>query len=477
MKSGNPKKKYLLTSFGCQMNLADSQRIKAILSAENYEETCSEEDADLILFNTCCVREHAEDRLISRVQTLKPLKKKKPGLIVAVGGCLAQKEKENLPKLLPIVDLAFGPNDIPRLPALLENRGGAGTIFGPFLTQGGFSGEEADGIILERPFMAYVNIIRGCTNFCSYCIVPHVRGPEVSRPLPEIARFVSDLALKGVTEIMVLGQNVNAYGRDIGLDDGSTHLGSPPGGGSTHLGSPPGGGSTHLGSPPGGGFPLLLEKLNSINGIRRIRFLTSHPRDFRIAAIERISRLDKVCEAFHLPLQSGSDRILKMMNRGYTNEEYSRLVQTIRAIIPKASLTTDIICGFPSETEVDFAGTLEMVRKIRFESAFMYYFSPRSGTKAAEMAGLLPEDIRKERLARLIRIQNEIAIEESKKLVGQTLEVLVESEATRVPGHLIGKTRTGRVVDFKGTSNLVGSYVSVEIERARNWTLSGKLCG
>jgi tRNA-2-methylthio-N6-dimethylallyladenosine synthase len=423
------------------MNLADAQRLRGILARLGFEETQAEEEADLILFNTCCVRQHAEQRLLSRVQALTDLKRRNPGLLIGIAGCMAQNHQATLFSLLPLVDLVFGPNDIESLPDLLaQARRGRAT--GEFATRGGFTGEEADGIILDRPFSAFVNIIRGCTNFCSYCIVPTVRGPEVSRPPDEVISFVADLVARGVIEITLLGQNVNAYGRDLGLTEG---------------------------------FVALLERLQGVPGLRWIRFLTSHPRDFTPAAVDRLARLDKVCEQFHLPVQAGSDRILALMNRGYTRDRYLDLVRRVRAAIPGACVTTDLICGFPSETEAEFEETLALVREVRFESAYMYYFSPRPGTRAASLPGLLPEEERKHRLARLIELQNRISWEESQKLVGRTLPVLFEGHSERTPGHLLGKTRTGRAVDCAAPPTLIGTIHPVRIDRARAWTLSGTL--
>lgn len=435
-------RRFLLTTFGCQMNLADGQRLRGILASLGYDETESEEEADLILFNTCCVREHAEDRLFSRVQGLKRLKHRKPDLIIAIGGCLAQHHRDRLLEQLPVVDLVFGPNDIEQLPALLQDLQPGKPRVGAFVEVGHFAGDQADGIVLERPFSAFVNIIRGCTNFCTYCIVPSVRGPEVSRPIGEIVELVKGLARGGVTEITLLGQNVNAYGKDLGRNHG---------------------------------FVELLEALEPIDGIRWIRFLTSHPRDFHPAVISRIGRLGKVCEAFHLPVQAGSNRILELMNRGYTREDYLKLVATVRCEIPGVSLTTDIICGFPSETEAEFEETLDLVRQVAYDSAFMYYYSPREGTRAVDLPDQLPEQVRKERLARLIELQNKIGTEISATLVGKTVEVLAEAPSTHSPGHLYGKTRTGRVVDFAGATSLIGRFVQVRIDRTRLWTVSGTL--
>lgn len=429
----------MLTTFGCQMNQADAQRLRGLLASLGYTETSQEEEADLILFNTCCVRQHAEQRLIGRVQSLASLKKRNADLIIGVSGCMAQNMQAELFKILPMLDLAFGPNDIEQLPLLLQRATNEKTM-GNFAPKGAFDGESADGIVLSRPFSAMVNIIRGCTNFCSYCIVPYVRGPEISRSITELRDYITDLAGKGVTEITLLGQNVNAYGRDLGLQEG---------------------------------FTQLLEEIEQIDGIRWIRFLTSHPRDFSDESIKRISALSKVCEQYHLPVQAGSNRILKLMKRGYTRERYLDLVNRVREYVPDASLSTDIICGFPGETDAEFKETLELVEQVRYESAFMYYYSPRAGTEAAAMTEQLAEEDKKERLAKLIEVQTRISLEESLKQIGREFEVLVESAAARNEGHMVGKTRTGRSVDFPGDTALIGSYVKVRIKTARNWTLSG----
>lgn len=434
-----PHRKYMLTTFGCQMNQADAQRMRGLLTTLGYTETSAEEDADLILFNTCCVRQHAEQRLIGRIQSLINVKKRNSDLIIGVSGCMAQNMQSELLEVLPLVDLVFGPNDIEQLPLLLQRAANEKTL-GNFTGKGAFDGESADGIELTRPFSAMVNIIRGCTNFCSYCIVPYVRGPEISRPVAELKEYITELAGRGVKEITLLGQNVNAYGKDLGMNDG---------------------------------FAALLEEIEKIDGIRWVRFLTSHPRDFSETSIRRISALTKVCEQYHLPVQAGSNRILEAMKRGYTRERYLELIAHVRRYIPGVSLSTDIICGFPGETEAEFNETLDLVREVRYESAFMYYYSPRQGTAAADMPDQIDEEIKKNRLARLIAVQNEIGLAESGKLVGRTFEVLVESAAARNKGHLVGKTRTGRSIDFPGGDELIGTFVDVAVKKARNWTLSG----
>ena len=438
----NSQKKFALNTFGCQMNQADAQRMRGILLPMGYTETENEEEADLILFNTCSVRQHAEERLFGRIRSLLPLKNKKPGLVIGVSGCMAQNHKEKLLKELPMVDLVFGPNDINQLPQLLEEVSSKKKALGHFMGKGTFDGETADGIVLTRPFSAMVNIIRGCTNFCAYCIVPYVRGPEISRPLDELTAYIKDLADKGVKELLLLGQNVNVYGKDLGMKEG---------------------------------FATLLERIEEIDGIKWVRFLTSHPRDFTEEAIKRIAKLTKVCESYHLPFQAGSNRVLEVMRRGYTRERYLDLIRQVRENIPGVSLSTDIICGFPGETEEEFEETIDLVKQVRYDSAYMYYYSPRPGTKAAAMSEQLSDEVKKARLARLIEVQNQISNEESQKQVGKIFEVLVENCASRSENRMLGKTRTGRPVDFEGNSSLIGTFVNVKITTARNYTLSGEI--
>lgn len=442
---------FRLVNFGCQMNLADSQRIKGILTGLGMRESRPDETPQMVVFNTCCVRLHAEERLIGRVRSLKKLKQAHPELLIVVAGCMVQKMRRKMFDILPMIDVILGPNDIELLPELISkalhyreafpNQAKA-NISGPFTHSGVFSGDYSDGIVLSRPFSALVNIIRGCTNNCAYCIVPQVRGPEISRPMNDLVDFVKQLAERGVKEITLLGQNVNAYGKDIGLADG---------------------------------FVKLLEEVNKINGIHWIRFLTSHPRDFSKGVIKRMASIEKLCPQYHLPVQAGSSRILSLMNRGYNRDQYLDLVRSIRESIKEVTLTTDIICGFPSETESEFMETLSLVEEVHFESAYMYYYSPRDGTKAAGMAEQIPETVRKRRLADLIELQNRIALEESQKLKGKKMEILVEGFSERNPCRLAGKASSGRTVDFDGTPELIGRFVPVRITDARTWTISGVL--
>ncbi len=433
-------RKFVLNTFGCQMNQADAQRMRGILLPMGYIETENEEEADLILFNTCSVRQHAEERLFGRIRSLAPLKRQNPNLVIGVSGCMAQNHKSELLKQLPMVDIVFGPNDINQLPQLLEEADSKKKALGNFAGKGTFEGETADGIVLTRPFSAMVNIIRGCTNFCAYCIVPYVRGPEISRPLDELLTYIKDLANNGVKEIMLLGQNVNVYGKDLGMKEG---------------------------------FATLLEEIEKIDGIKWVRFLTSHPRDFTEEAIKRIAKLTKVCELYHLPFQAGNNRVLEVMRRGYTRERYLDLIRQVRENIPGVSLSTDIICGFPGETEEEFEETIDLVKQVRYDSAYMYYYSPRPGTKAAAMKEQLSDEVKKGRLARLIEVQNQISNEESQKQIGKTVEVLVETCASRSENRMLGKTRTGRPVDFEGDESMIGNFVNVKITAARNYTLSG----
>ncbi len=434
-------KTFHLTTFGCQMNQADSQRLRGLLGSLGYTEIDAPETADFVVFNTCCVREHAEERLRSRVQALKKAKKANPHMVIAIAGCIAQKDRDQVLERLPLVDLVFGPNDLETLPELLVRVGQGGPVTGAFAPVGQFSGDQADGIVLERPHAAFVNIVRGCTNWCTYCIVPAVRGPEVSRPLDEIERFVRDLVGRGVCEVTLLGQNVNVYGRDIGQPDGLVQL---------------------------------FSRLSTIDRLLRLRFLTSHPRDFDHDTVARLFAIPKVMPQLHLPVQSGSDRVLTLMNRGYSRAHYVSLVAAVRRACPEVTLSTDIICGFPSETEAEFAETLSLVDEIGFDAAFMYYYSPRPGTRAVGLPGQLDESVRKERLARLIERQNAIALTRAQRLIGTTERVLVERTAARAPGHVLGSTPGGRIIDFAGEPALIGTQVPVRITAARAGTLSGE---
>ena len=437
-------KRFYLKTMGCQMNDHDSEVITGILLSLGYQSTDSVDEADLILYNTCCVRENPERKVYGHIAAFKRLKEKNPELIIGICGCMPQQKQERQQMLqrLPHVDLIFGTHNIHRLPELLE-RAASGERIVEVWEEGQYDeGQDyRDDLPVQRSdgLKAFVNIIYGCTNFCTYCIVPYTRGKEHSRTPAKIREDVVGLVADGYKEVTLLGQNVNAYGKDL-TEDAS--------------------------------FSALLEDLNSINGLERIRFTTSHPRDMGPDLIKALATLDKVCEHLHLPVQAGSSSLLKRMNRGYTREYYLDLVKQVRKAIPGISLTTDLIVGFPGETEQDFQETLSLVQEVGFDSAFTFIYSPREGTPAARMPDQIPEELKKERIYKLIELQNTISEGHMRRLLGTNQELLVEG---RSKDGLIGRTRTNRQVHFEGPDDLLGSLVSVEITEASTWSLRGRI--
>jgi len=433
-----------ITTWGCQMNEHDSEVIRALLEREGYQWTDQLEDADLIVLNTCCVRKSAEQKALGFLGNLKRIKKKKPDLVIAVGGCMAQipEIRDYLRQKAPFVNVVFGTRTYTHLPKLLKesletNRQVVDTDL---------ERKELPGILPARhshPVRAYVTIIYGCDNFCSYCIVPYTRGRERSRPLSDICEEVRSLVRQGYKEIMLLGQNVNDYGKDL---------------------------------PGEANFATLLQILDQTEGLWRIRYMTSHPRNFSDEIIETIAASKKVCEHFHLPIQAGSNKVLQLMNRGYTREDYLQKVGKIRKLIPGASITTDLIVGFPGETEKDFEETLDLVRRVRFDAAYTFMFSPRPGTPAAELPDQVPLEEKRKRLSQLIEVQKQISLEVNQELRGQTWEVLVEGRSKNNPQRWSGRTRTNKVVVFQGNGDdLTGKLVDVQIDAPRSWYLEGFL--
>lgn len=435
--------KYHIINFGCQMNLRDSEVMAGILEENGYERAESIDEADVILVNTCAVRDSAERKIFGQLGTLAELKKKKPSLKIGVTGCLAQRPEtpSKIVKLAPHVDLLFGVHNQHEVAKLLQQVKAAEEMVVDVWDQ---EGEVLEHLPSRREdgLKAWVTIMYGCNNFCTYCVVPLVRGRERSRRPESILAEVRELGEKGYKEVTLLGQNVNSYGKDLG--ENYT-------------------------------FADLLRDLDDVPGIERIRYMTSHPRDFSDRLIEVIAGSRKVCEHFHLPIQAGSDEILRRMNRGYTRETYLELIGKIRRAVPGASITTDIIVGFPGEEEGHFQETLDLVRAAQFDAAFTFIFSPRAGTPAAKMTGQVPYAVKKERLARLMEIQNEISLQKNLALVGQTVEVLVEGRSPKNPERLTGRTRTNKIVLFAGPEELVGQLVPVEIVRAKTWTLDGQV--
>ena len=429
-------KSFHVTTFGCQMNEHDSERMKGMLSSLGYAEAPERSEADLILFNTCSIRENADSRFIAHLGEAKRLKSEQPDRIVGVGGCWAQSVKEEVFTRFPFVDVAFGPGQIHKLAEFLTSDS--------ITAQGFFEFEEFAGHLpshRERPFQAWVQISQGCNCNCSYCIVPATRGREQSRPAGELIAEVTGLAAEGVREITLLGQNVNSYGRDLRGEDRAS-------------------------------FAELLRTLDGIDGIDRIRYTSPHPKDMKEDVIAVHAECAAVCEHIHLPLQSGSSRILKAMRRTYDRGRYLDRVALIREHVPDVALTTDIIVGFPGETEADFAETLEIVEEVGYDGAFTFVFSPRRGTLAAEMEEMLPHPVKKERMGRLVEAVQRRARERAQRFVGRNVEVLVEGPSRTDPTRLRGRSRHNKAVNFEGTA-VAGELVEVEVASASSMTLLG----
>jgi tRNA-2-methylthio-N6-dimethylallyladenosine synthase len=433
-------KRYWVTTFGCQMNAHDSERIKGLLEELGLGEAPSADAADVVVFNTCTIREKPDTKLAAYLGDALARKREDPGRVIAVGGCYAEAQRERIFELYPGVDVAFGPGSIAHLGDWL-GAGGVGVARGRFgLEDRAFAAALPDH--RERPFQAWVQVSMGCNSVCSYCIVPAVRGREQSRRPGEILAEVTRLAAAGAREITLLGQNVNSWGRDL-LPEIRTEFGE------------------------------LLRACDAVDGIERIRFTSPHPKDFREPVIAAIAECDTVCEHIHLPLQSGSSRILKAMRRTYTRERYLALVDRMRAAIPDVAFGTDIIVGFPGETEADFTETLEVVEEVGFDSAFTFVYSPRQGTEAASMADQVPHEAKIERMERLVEVTQRIAQERNAARVGRTEEVLVEGPSRTDPALLRGRTRRNTTVNFVGDA-AAGELVPVSIEGATSTTLRGR---
>ena len=432
-------KRYHVTTFGCQMNAHDSERIKGMLEELGLGETTIQEEADVVVFNTCTIREKPDTRFAAHLAQAIARKREHPDTVIAVGGCYAEAQQDRLFELYPEVDVAFGPGSIPHLGEWL-GAGGFGVPRGRFgIEERSFAGQLP--MHRERSFQAWVQISMGCNSKCAYCIVPAVRGREVSRRPGEVVAEVTRLAADGVREVTLLGQNVNSWGRDL-VPEIRTEFGE------------------------------LLRACDAVDGIERIRFTSPHPKDFRRPVIEAMAECAAVCEHAHLPLQSGSSRILKVMRRTYGRERYLRLVGELRAAIPDLALTTDIIVGFPGETEDDFRETLEVVEEVGFNGAFTFVYSPRQGTEAAAMADQVAEKIKRERIERLIEVAQRVAHDRNLERVGRVEEVLVEGPSRTDPSLRRGRTRRNTTVNFEGAA-APGELVPVTIESATSTTLGG----
>jgi tRNA-2-methylthio-N6-dimethylallyladenosine synthase len=427
---------YHVTTFGCQMNAHDSERIKGMLEELGLGEARAQEQADVLVFNTCTIREKPDQRFAAHLAQARALKERDPEKVIAVGGCYAEAQRERLFSLYPYVDVAFGPGSIPHLAAWL-GAGGEGVDRGSF----GIAEERAFAGRLplhrERRFQAWVQISMGCNSVCAYCIVPSVRGSEVSRRPGEILAEVEGLAREGVRELTLLGQNVNSYGRDLGSS-----------------------------------FDELLRACDAVEGIERIRFTSPHPKDFRAPVIAAMAECESVCEHAHLPLQSGSTRVLKAMRRTYSRERYLLLVDKLRSSIPDLALTTDLIVGFPGETEAEFEETVSAVEEVGYDGAFTFVYSPRQGTEAASMPDQVPEDVKRERIERLVDAVQRVAEARNRERIGGVEEVLVEGPSRNNPELLRGRTRRNTTVNFAGTAS-AGELVPVTIESATSTTLKG----
>ncbi|MBU5254831.1 tRNA (N6-isopentenyl adenosine(37)-C2)-methylthiotransferase MiaB [Tissierella praeacuta] len=443
MKESKRQKKYLIKTYGCQMNEHDSEKISWILERMNYIETENIEEADFIIYNTCLVRENAEFKVYGNLGSLKQLKREKPDLMIAVCGCMMQREEVRKVILSKHrhVDIIFGTHNIHKLPQLINNHMKTGETIVDILEDGR---EIIEDINSNRKYSykAFVNIMYGCNNFCTYCIVPYTRGRENSREPENIIKEIEELAKNGCKEVTLLGQNVNSYGKNLQRNYN---------------------------------FTDLLKDINKIDGIERIRFMTSHPKDLSDDLINCYATLDKLCPHLHLPVQSGSNKVLKEMNRNYTKEDYLKIIGKLKEAVPEIAITTDIIIGFPGETDEDFNETLDLVKEVKFDSAFTFLYSIREGTKAAKMENQIEEKLKHIRFERLTDTLNEIALGINQKLLGKTLEVLVEEISKNNAEVLTGRTRTNKLVHFKGGKELIGSLVNIKIENVKTFTLEGSI--
>jgi len=437
-------KKVFIRTFGCQMNEYDSDKMADVLAAaEGYEKTADPAEADLILFNTCSVREKAQEKVFADLGRVRPLKQARPGVLIGVGGCVASQEGEEIVRRAPYVDLVFGPQTLHRLPELMRQRRDTGK------PQVDISFPEIEKFDHMPPARvegssAFVSIMEGCSKYCSFCVVPYTRGEEFSRPLDDILAEIRHLALQGVLEVTLLGQNVNAYRGE--LPDGEV-----------------------------ADFALLLAQVARIEGIERIRYTTSHPLEFTQRLIDAYTRLPKLVSQLHLPVQSGSDRVLAAMKRNYTAMEYRSIIRRLRVARPDISISSDFIIGFPGETDADFDQTMKLVEEVRFDGSFSFIYSPRPGTPAANLPDATPHAVKLERLQRLQKRIQEFSEEYSRAMVGSRQRVLVEGRSKKNPAQLAGRTENNRVANFPGNARLTGHFVDLEITEALPHSLRGRV--
>lgn len=437
------KKTYAIINYGCQMNESDSEHYAGQLLDLGYEASADYEHADVVVINTCCVRENAEKKILGKIGEMKRLKRENPDMVLCVAGCMAQEWGKDLQKKYPQVDLVLGTAHVNNFSSILQNHlaghGRAESVYDDLTIMP----QEFEGSFVRKSsFAAWVPIMYGCNNFCTYCIVPYVRGRERSRSAEAICHEIEKAVALGYKEFTLLGQNVNSYGKDRGEEEG---------------------------------FSKLLELVDAIPGVERIRYMTSHPRDMSEAVVRTIAESQHICKNFHIPVQSGSSRIMKAMNRGYDRERYLKLVETIRRCVPDAVITTDLIVGFPGETEKDFEETLDLLRTVEYDDAFTFIYSPRKGTPAAGFGAQVPDAVKHERLDRLMALQNEICLKRNKRLVGRTLAVMVEGPSKSNPAMLSGRTDGNDLVLWpKIRDHAPGDLVNVKMERVQTWLIRGK---
>ena len=439
-------RRYLVRTFGCQMNEHDSERVAGLFEADGMVAATGLDDADVVFLNTCCIRENADDRLYGTLGHLKAAKGRRPGLRIVVGGCLAQKDRDLVRRRAPWVDVVFGTHNLHRVLALLDQAEEWGPVTEILEAAPGAEASPSDlPARRDLAHSAWVTITTGCSNACTFCIVPVVRGPEVSRRPGEVIREVARLAADGVVEVTLLGQNVNSYGRDLGVDGRHRPV-----------------------------FADLLRRVGEVPGIRRVRFTSPHPKDMREDVARAMAETPAVCEHLHLPLQSGSARILRAMQRGYTPTRFLDRLRMMRAEVPGLAVSTDVIVGFPGETEADFRATLAVVEEARFDGAFMFVYSPRPGTPAAAMDGQVAAAVASERFSRLAHLQQRLSLERNRELVGQEVEVLTEGPSRKDPSMAAARSRTNKVVHFPGTCP-AGEFHRVLVERAAPSHLVGRV--
>lgn len=438
------KPRAFVETYGCAQNFNDSEKICGMLSDMGFDFCDKKEEADLIIYNTCAVRENAELRVYGNIGAVKNIKRKKEGLLLGVCGCMVQQKEvaENVRKRYPFVDMIFGTHSLYRFPEILWGAMEKGRVFDI---------ENSDGAICENisykreaPPIAKIPIMYGCNNFCTYCIVPYVRGRERSRREEAILNEVSRAAEEGYKEVMLLGQNVNSYGNDF--SDGTD-------------------------------FASLLSKVCRIDEIERVRFMTSHPKDISDALIETMAKEEKICKQLHLPVQCGSSRILEKMNRKYTKEQYLGIIEKVREKMPDIVLTTDIIVGFPGETNEDFEETLDVLRKVRYDTIFSFIYSKRGGTPAAKMEDCLTDEEKHRNFDRLLEVQNRISKEKNDEYLGKIEKVLVEDKSKTNPEFMSGRTNGGKIVNFKGNTDMIGKILDIRITKTQTWSLGGEIVG